>query len=63
VSLKLTAEQGAVNGSSIVVVTAAGDGLTATQTITVTVAARVNGCARFSLLPTSCRPLPRMPSN
>jgi subtilase family serine protease len=61
VSLKLTAAQGAPNGSSTVVVTAAGDGLTATQTITVTVAARVNGCARFSLLPTSCRPLPRMP--
>jgi subtilase family serine protease len=61
VSLKLTAEQGATNGSSTVVVTAAGDGLSATQTITVTVATRVNGCARFSLLPTSCRPLPRMP--
>ncbi|MGD0348582.1 MAG: S53 family peptidase [Terracidiphilus sp.] len=61
VALKLTAEPGAGNGSSSVVVTASGDGLIATQTITVTLAARVNGCARFSLLPTSCRPLPRMP--
>jgi hypothetical protein len=42
------------------VVSATGDGLTAEKTITVTVATHVNGCARFSLLPTSCRPLPRM---
>jgi subtilase family serine protease len=61
VSLKLTAAPEAVNGSSTVVVTAAGDGLNAMQTIIITVAAHVNGCARFSLLPTSCRPLPRMP--
>jgi len=60
-SLKLTAAQEAATGSSNIVVTATGDGLTATQTITVTVAARANSCARFSLLPTSCRPLPRMP--
>lgn len=63
VTLKLTAAQGAANGASTVVVTATGDGLTATQTITVTVAARVNGCARFSLLPTSCRSSPRVPIN
>jgi len=61
VSLKLTAAQGAASGSTSVVVSATGDGLTAEQTITVTVATHVNGCARFSLLPTSCRPLPRMP--
>jgi len=60
-SLKLMAAQGAASGSTSVVVSATGDGLTAEQTITVTVATRVNGCARFSLLPRSCRPLPRMP--
>ena len=62
-SLKLTAAQGAASGSTSVVVSATGDGLTAEQTITVTVAARANGCARFSLLPTSCRPLPRTPAH
>jgi subtilase family serine protease len=61
-SLKLTAAQGAASGSTSVVVSATGDGLTAQQTITVTVAARVKGCARFSLLPTSCRSLPRTPA-
>ena len=61
VSLKLTAAQGAATGSSGILVTATGDGLTATQTVTVTVAARADSCARFSLLPTNCRPLPRMP--
>ncbi len=61
VSLKLTAAQGAAPAQPACVVSATGDGLTAQQTITVTVAARVNGCSRFSLLPTSCRPLPRMP--
>jgi subtilase family serine protease len=62
VSLKLTAAQGAASVSTSVVVSATGDGLTAEQTITVTVATRVNGCSRFSLLPTSCRPLPRTPA-
>jgi subtilase family serine protease len=62
VSLKLTAAQGAASGSTSVVVSATGDGLTAEQTITVTIAMRANGCSRFSLLPTSCRPLPRMPT-
>jgi subtilase family serine protease len=61
VSLKLIAARGAAPGSASVVVSAKGDGLTAEQTITVTVATRVNGCSRFSLLPTNCRPLPRMP--
>ncbi|HKN20109.1 MAG TPA: S53 family peptidase [Terracidiphilus sp.] len=61
-SLKLAAAQGAASGSTSVVVSATGDGLTAKQTIMVTVNARVNGCARFSLLPTSCRPLPRVPA-
>ncbi len=60
-SLKLTAAQGAAPSSTSVVVSATGDGLTAEQTITITVGARVNDCARFSLLPTSCRPLPRTP--
>jgi subtilase family serine protease len=62
VSLKLTAAQGAASGSTSVVVSATGDGLTAEQTITVTVGTPVNSCARFSLLPTSCRPLPRTPA-
>ncbi len=62
VSLQLSAVQGAASGSTSVVVAATGDGLTAQQTITVTVAMRVNGCSRFSLLPTGCRPLPRMPA-
>ena len=61
VSLKLTASQGAASGSTSVLVSAAGDGLTAEQTITVTVDTRANGCSRFSLLPTSCRPMPRAP--
>jgi len=61
VSLKLTAAQGAASGATSVVVSAAGDGLTAEQTITVKVATRENGCSRFSLLPTICRPLPRVP--
>jgi subtilase family serine protease len=62
VSLKLTAAQGAASGATSVVVSAAGDGLTAEQIITVTVVARANGCSRFSLLPASCRPLPRTPA-
>ncbi len=61
VSLKLTAAQGTTSGSASVVVSATGDGLTAQQTVTVTVTARANECSRFSLLPTSCRPLPRVP--
>ena len=60
VSLKLTAAPGAASGSTSVVVSATGDGLTAQQTVTVTVTARANECSRFSLLPTSCRPLPRV---
>jgi subtilase family serine protease len=61
VELRLITALGTTSGSANIVVTATGDGLTATQTITATVTARVNGCARFSLLPTSCRPLSRMP--
>jgi hypothetical protein len=61
VSLKLAAAPEAASGSTSAVVSAAGDGLTAQQTITVTVVTRVNGCSRFSLLPASCRPLPRTP--
>jgi subtilase family serine protease len=61
-SLELTAAPSAASGSASVVVSATGDGLTAEQTITITVDTRVNGCARFSLLPTSCRPLPRTPA-
>lgn len=62
VSLQLTASQGATTGSTNIVITATGDGLTAEQTIALTVASRVNGCSRFSLLPTNCRPQPRMPT-
>lgn len=61
VTLKLAAAQGVAPGSSSVLVSATGDGLAAQQIITVTVAARMNDCSRFSLLPTSCRPLPRTP--
>jgi subtilase family serine protease len=61
-SLKLMAAQGAVPGSTNVVVSATGDGLTAQQTISVTVAPRASDCSRFSLLPTSCRPLSRTPA-
>ena len=61
VLLTLTAAQRAAAGSTSVVVTATGDGLTATETIAVTVLPRENGCTRFSLEPTSCRSLPRMP--
>ncbi len=62
VSLKLTAAQEATSGSASVVISATGDGLTAQQTISVTVATHGNGCSRFSMLPTSCRPLPRVPT-
>jgi subtilase family serine protease len=61
-SLKLTAAQGTTTGSTSVVVSATGDGLTAEQIITVTVDARANSCSRFSLLPTGCRPAPRTPA-
>jgi subtilase family serine protease len=61
VSLTLTAAAGTAASSSSVVVTATGDGLTATQTIAVTVVTPENGCTRFSLLPASCRPQPRVP--
>jgi pseudomonalisin len=60
-SLKLTAAQGAASGSTSVVVSATGDGLTAEQTITVTVVAGKKGCARFGLDPKNCRSLPRLP--
>ncbi len=59
VSLGLAAALGAVAGSSRVVATAAGDGLVATQIITVAVTKRVAGCARFSLMPVTCRPSPQ----
>jgi subtilase family serine protease len=62
VSLKLTAAQGATSGSTSAVVSATGDGLTTQQTITVTVATHGDGCSRFSLLPSNCRPLPRAPA-
>ncbi len=60
-SLKFTAAPDAASGPTSVVISATGDGLTAQRTITITVATSVNSCSRFSLLPTSCRPLPRMP--
>ncbi len=61
-SLKLTAAPDAAPSSTSIVVSATGDGLTAEQTITVTVGAHAHDCARFSLLPTSCRSLPRTPA-
>jgi subtilase family serine protease len=60
--LKLRAAEGAAAGSASVVISATGDGLTAQQTITVTVAPRANDRSRFSLLPTSCRPVSRTPA-
>ncbi len=59
--LRLTATQGTAAGSASVMVTATGDGVSATQTVAVTVVARENECTRFSLMPTSCRALPRLP--
>lgn len=61
-SMKLTAARGAASGSTSVVVSATGDGLTAQQTIAVTVTPRANDCSRFSLLPASCRPVSRTPT-
>jgi pseudomonalisin len=57
--LRITAARRAAVGASNLTVTATGDGVTSTQTITVTVMLRANECARFSLMPTSCRSLPR----
>ncbi len=59
--LRLTASQKAIAGMSNVVVTASGDDVAATQTVAVTVVARGSQCARFSLMPASCRSLPRLP--
>ena len=61
VTLTLTASQGAAIGNFSFVATAAGDGLTSAQSATVIVEARQNGCSRFSLLPSRCKPLPRTP--
>ncbi len=61
VTLTLTASQGAAIGTSSFVVTAAGDGLTSSQRMTVLVQERTTTCSRFSLLPTRCKPPLRPP--
>lgn len=61
VLLRFEAAEGAEAGTSNAFVTATGDGITATQEIAVTVVKRASDCARFSLMPVSCRPLPRLP--
>jgi subtilase family serine protease len=61
VTLTLTAVQGSAIGYFPLVVSAAGDGLTSEQTVTLLVQPRSIACSRFGLLPTRCAPLPRMP--
>ena len=59
--LRIAASQKAAVGTWNVAVTATGDGLTVTQIVAVTVVPRRSECARFSLMPTNCRLLPRLP--
>jgi subtilase family serine protease len=61
VTLTLAAAQGSAIGYFPLVVSAAGDGLTSEQTVTLLVQPRSIACSRFGLLPTRCAPLPRMP--
>jgi pseudomonalisin len=61
VALNLTAAQRSAIGYFPVVVSAAGDGITSKQTMTLLVQPRSIGCSRFGLLPTRCAPLPRTP--
>ncbi|MGD1105865.1 MAG: S53 family peptidase [Terracidiphilus sp.] len=60
-TLTLTAAQGSAIGYFPLVVSAAGDGLTSEQTVTLLVQPHSIACSRFGLLPTRCAPLPRMP--
>jgi subtilase family serine protease len=61
VTLTLTAAQGSAIGYFPLVASAAGDGLTSKQTVTLLVQPRSTACSRFGLLPTRCAPLPRSP--
>jgi len=61
VTLILTAAQRSTIGYFPLVVSAAGDGLTSEQTVTLLVQPRSIACSRFGLLPTRCVPLPRTP--
>ena len=61
VTLTLTAAQGSAIGYFPIVVSAAGDGLTSEQILTLLVQPRPIACSRFGLLPTRCAPLPRAP--
>jgi subtilase family serine protease len=61
VTLTLTAAQRSAIGYFPLVVSAAGDGLTSEQTVTLLVQPRSIACSRFGLLPTRCAPLPRTP--
>jgi subtilase family serine protease len=61
VTLTLTAAQRSAIGYFPLVVSAAGDGLTSEQTVTLLVQPRSIACSRFGLLPTRCVPLPRTP--
>jgi hypothetical protein len=61
VTLTLTAAQGSAIGYFPLVVSAAGDGLTSRQTVTLLIQPRSIACSRFGLLSTRCAPLPRSP--
>ncbi len=61
VTLTLTATQGSSIGYFPLVVSAAGDGLTSGQSVTVLVQPRQSTCSRFGLLPARCAPPPRAP--
>ena len=61
VTLNLTAAQRSAIGYFPFVVSAAGDGLTSRQAVTLLVQPRSVACSRFGLLPTRCAPLPRTP--
>jgi subtilase family serine protease len=61
VMFTLTAAQGSAIGYFPLVVSAAGDGLTSRQTVTLLIRPRSIACSRFGLLSTRCAPLPRTP--
>jgi len=61
VTLALTATHGSAIGYFPLVVSAAGDGLTSRQTVTLLIQPRSIACSRFGLLPARCGLLPRTP--
>lgn len=60
-TLTLTASQTAAIGYFPLVITASGDGLTSSQSVTAFVPPRQTACSRFGLLPARCRPPIRTP--